>query len=149
VDEETRATLEKLRGQAAVANTKLIYQDFKRLFLTDGFGELKKLGAAIQRPLWGSTSTKNPDYPDLKYVEPLIGPHTVNTMPMQTVEALLDHGQPEADTIEHGLTEACRALDELDRLEIDVPQALEDLQTAGVRAFADSFNSLIETIRNA
>jgi transaldolase len=148
-DEETRAALEKLRGQAAVANTRLIYQDFKRMFLTDGFGGLQKLGAAIQRPLWGSTSTKNPDYPDLKYVEPLIGPHTVNTMPTKTLEALLDYGQPEAGTIEHDLSEACRALDELDRLEIDLPQALEDLQTAGVRAFADSFNSLIETIKNA
>ena len=66
-----------------------------------------------------------------------------------TLEALLDHGQPEAGTIEHDLSEACRALDELDRLEIDVQQAPEDLQTAGVRAFADSFNSLIETIRNS
>lgn len=146
--DEDRQQLETLRGQAAVANTKLLYQDFKRLFLSDAFAGLQKLGAAMQRPLWGSTSTKDPAYPDLKYVEPLIGPHTVNTMPGHTLEALQDHGRLEANTVEQGLTEACRALDDLDALGIDVPQALDDLQTAGVQAFANSFNSLLETIKN-
>jgi transaldolase len=147
--DDVRQRLEALRGQAAVANIKLLYQDFKRLFLSDAFAGLQKLGAAMQRPLWGSTSTKNPAYPDLKYVEPLVGPHTVNTMPLHTLEALQDHGRLEANTIERGLTETCRVLDELDALGIDVPQILDDVQTAGVQAFADSFNSLLETIKNA
>lgn len=148
-DPEQQAALEAVRGQAAVASAKLIYQDFKRLFLSEGFAELQRLGAAIQRPLWGSTSTKNPAYPDLKYVEPLVGPHTVNTMPGHTVEALQDHGRLEPNTLEQGVAEACRALDDMDRLGIDVPAALDDLQVAGVQAFADSFNSLIGTIERA
>ncbi len=103
---EERKKIEGLVGRVAVANTKLIYQKYKEIFLTPRFEALAKKGARVQRPLWGSTSTKNPDYSDVLYVQELIGRDTVNTMPTATIDAYRDHGKPQADTIEQGLDEA-------------------------------------------
>jgi transaldolase len=102
-------------------------------------------GARVQRPLWASTSTKNPAYPDTMYVERLIGPDTVNTMPPRTLEAFRDHGMVAA-TVRNGMREAEDYMARLDALGIDIDAVAEELQDEGVKKFADSFQSLLETI---
>lgn len=134
-----------LSGKAAVANSKMIYQRFKEIFRGRDFTELKKNGANIQRVLWASTSTKNPNYRDVKYVEELIGPDTINTMPHQTVLAFYDHGVVKP-AIDRGLDEAKKVISDLRSLGIDVDNVCEDLQKEGVKAFCDSFNSLIGSV---
>jgi len=141
LEKKGEKTYKRLRGQAAVANTKMIYQAFKELFGADRFRKLKADGARVQRPLWGSTSTKNPDYPDLLYVEPLVGPDTVNTVPPQTYKAILDHGAPSV-TVEDGLVQAQTTLKELAASGIDMAAVLEKLEVDGVAAFEKSFNGL-------
>ena len=143
--------LEPLFGLAAVANAKLAYARFKSAFVTDGFGEFRSRGGRPQRPLWASTSTKNPHYPDTKYVDPLIGMYTVNTLPPQTLEALRDHGVV-AQTIDQDLDRAQAVMDELAGLKVDVDWVTATLLEEGVQAFADSFDKLmadIETKRAA
>src|SRR5580700_714340 len=124
--------LEPLLGKTGVANLKLTYQKFKEIFYGDAFAAVRAKGGAVQRPLWASTSTKNPQYPDLMYVETVVGPDTVNTMPPATLEALLDHGTIVADTVESDLGEAN-----------DVMRALQD---AKISLFADSFAALLGAI---
>jgi transaldolase len=141
-DDKTRRAL---MGKAAVANTKVIYQAFREIFGSNRFLQLKKNGAAVQRPLWGSTSTKNPAYPDLLYVNPLIGPDTVNTVPPQTYTAFLDHGTP-AVTVEEGMDEARKVLADLAEAGIDMRRVLEKLEVDGVAAFAKSFDGLYENL---
>ncbi|HSH02416.1 MAG TPA: transaldolase [Anaerolineae bacterium] len=136
---------EKLQGKIAIANSKVVYQRFKVLFHGERFAELKAAGAQPQRLLWASTSTKNPDYPDTLYVDALIGPETVNTLPPKTLEAFKDHGTLAA-TLEKETAEAAAALAELDALGIDLTEITEELQTAGVKSFADSFTQLMATI---
>ena len=102
-----------LLGKAAVASAKLAYASFKKIFSGERWQKLADLGGRVQRPLWASTSTKDPLYPDLKYVEPLIGPHTVNTMPESTIAAFADHGIIAANSIEAGVEEAARNLADL------------------------------------
>ncbi len=107
--------LEHLLGKAGIAGLKLTYQKFDEIFNGEEFAALKAKGAAVQRPLWASTSTKNPHYPDLMYVESVVGPDTVNTMPPQTFDALLDHGKIEPNTVEsdlQGAVDVMRALQE-------------------------------------
>ncbi|NQU73997.1 MAG: transaldolase [Candidatus Omnitrophica bacterium] len=134
-----------LRGKAAVANSKIIYQRFKGTLLSNWFRELTKKGGKVQRVLWASTSTKNPNYRDVKYVEELIGPHSINTIPHQTVFSFYDHGLVKP-TIEEGIAEAKEVLDELNALGIDIEKVCDELQEAGVKAFIGSFNSLIKSI---
>ncbi|MBV8726139.1 MAG: transaldolase, partial [Candidatus Eremiobacteraeota bacterium] len=98
--------LEHLLGKTGIAGLKLTYQKFKEIFESDEFAPLRAKGAAVQRPLWASTSTKNPNYPDLMYVESVVGPDTINTMPPSTLDALLDHGKVVPDTVEANLDEA-------------------------------------------
>jgi transaldolase len=139
---EGRGELATLRGQAAIANTKIAYTRFKSVFEAPSFGELKTLGARVQRPLWASTSTKNPNYPDTKYVDGLIGPHTVNTMPPQTLDAARSHANA-MRTID---VEVDQAFDTFRRLEgagIHIEQVASELLADGVRQFADSFEKLI------
>ena len=140
-----------LLGQAAVANAKLAYARFKATFETDVFEELRVQGARPQRPLWASTSTKNPAYPDTKYVDPLIGMYTVNTVPPNTLEALVDHGVV-AQTIEDGLPHAEAVMRELAGIEVDMDWVTACLLDQGVKSFADAFEKLmadIETKRAA
>lgn len=144
LDDPAAATL---MGKAATANSRLVYQRFKQIFhdQAGAFANLAAEGAAVQRLLWASTSTKNPNYPDTLYIDELIGPQTVNTMPPQTVEAFRDHGKV-ANTLESGLDEAQLVLDHLAELQIDLDEVTEELQRDGVAAFAKSFNSLLTTI---
>ncbi|GIV78699.1 MAG: hypothetical protein KatS3mg050_3093 [Litorilinea sp.] len=132
-------------GKAAVANAKLAYRDFQQEFQGERWEKLVAAGAQVQRPLWASTSTKNPAYPDLLYVEPLIGPHTVNTMPPKTLDALRDHGRV-ARTVDQDLDQAEATMAELARLGIDFQEVTEELEREGVQKFADSYNELLDAI---
>lgn len=134
-----------LTGRAAVANAKMIYQRFKQLCIGEEFNDLRSAGARIQRVLWGSTSTKNPDYSDVKYVDELIGKDTVNTLPHKTLEALLDHATIRL-TIEDHLDEEKAVLDELKRSGIDLNRLCDEIQEQGVAAFSTSFHQLIKAI---
>ncbi|MDY6950697.1 MAG: transaldolase [Thermodesulfobacteriota bacterium] len=134
-----------LQGKIAIANAKIIYQRFKEGFKGEAFSELASKGARIQRVLWGSTSTKNPDYDDLKYVDELIGKETVNTLPHNTLLAFLDHGAPKL-TLEDNLEHEKGYLKALKGLGIDLNANCETLQKQGVRAFSDSFDQLIDAI---
>jgi len=134
-----------LKGKAAVANSKMIYKRFKEIFFGGEFSELAKKGARVQRVLWASTSTKNPGYRDVKYVEELIGPHSINTMPHQTVFAFHDHGVVKP-CIEKGADRAETVLNELEGLGINIEDVCGGLQKEGIKAFSDSFNALIGSI---
>jgi transaldolase len=134
-----------LRGRAAVANAKLAYQAFRERFRGPRWEALAARGARLQRPLWASTSTKNPAYPDLVYVDNLIGPDTVNTMPDATVEAFLDHGRV-ARTVDEGLDEAHRTMDELASLGVDMADVARTLEDEGVAAFSKSFEELLQVL---
>ena len=142
---EERRRLESLCGRAAVANAKLAYQKYKEIFHGPRFAELKAKGAQVQRCLWASTGTKNPNYSDVLYVDNLIGPETVNTVPPATYTAIRDHGRV-ALTLEEGLEE-CRALiGELAEVGIDLKAVTEKLQRDGLAAFVGSFDTLVESI---
>jgi transaldolase len=137
---------EDLRGRAAVANAKLAYAAFQELFSGDRWERLAAAGANVQRPLWASTSTKNPDYPDTLYVDELIGPDTVNTMPDATIEAARDHAKPER-TVDRDVDEARELMRELESIGVDLDDILlRQLVDEGVKAFADSYDSLLETL---
>lgn len=134
-----------LSGKAAVANAKLAYQQFLEIFDSEDFKDLQSSGARIQRPLWASTSTKNPAYSDVKYVEELIGPDTVNTVPQNTLDAYRDHGSP-SQTLAEDVEGARMALQSLADLGISMQQVTQELEDEGVQAFAKSFEDLLETI---
>jgi transaldolase len=136
----------ELKGRLAVANAKLAYEQYKELFAGPRWEALAAKGATPQRCLWASTSTKNPDYRDVLYVEELIGPATVNTMPVETIEAFQDHGVL-ADTLEQGVDEARALLDELARIGVDYDDVTATLEREGVQKFADSFEELLDGIR--
>ncbi|MHB1343052.1 MAG: transaldolase [Thermoleophilia bacterium] len=140
------AALGSLRGAAAVANAKLAYQAFLETFSGPRWELLAAAGARVQRPLWASTSTKNPEYRDVMYVEELIGPHTVNTMPEATLEAFRDHGEVR-DTLTVGVDGARAHLASLEREGISMADVTVQLEVEGVQAFADAFDSLVETLR--
>ncbi len=137
--------LKLLEGKIAVANAKMIYASFKTLFEADSFLELKKRGAHFQRPLWASTGTKNPAYSDVLYLEELIGPHTVNTVPPATMDAFRDHGKIRS-SIEEEVDAAKRTLQTLAESGIDLQKITAQLQDAGVMAFADSYRNLITAL---
>jgi len=134
-----------LQGKIAIANGKLAYELFKKNFSTARFEKLQKAGAKVQRPLWASTSTKNPNYRDVIYVEELIGPDSVNTVPPQTLAAFAEHGNAEL-TIEKGLPEAKTQLEALKALGISIEKVTDDLEVEGVKAFIDAFAALLTTI---
>src|SRR5919106_3192148 len=127
-----------LKGKAAIANAKLAYDAYERTFSTRRWENLKVKGARVQRPLWASTSTKNPAYPDTMYVDNLIGPDTINTVPPATLEAFRDHGVVEV-TITRNLEEAQEALEQLEAAGISMDIVTQELEEEGVKAFADAF----------
>jgi transaldolase len=133
---------EDLQGRLAVANAKLAYQQYQTLFGGERWRALADAGARPQRCLWASTSTKNPAYRDVLYVEELIGPETVNTMPLETVAAFQDHGEVRGDTLLEGLDEAKALLDELAAAGVDYDDVVRTLEEEGVQKFSDSFRSL-------
>jgi len=136
-----------LRGKAAVAQAKLAYELFLGRFSGPRWEALAAKGARVQRPLWASTSTKNPAYPDLLYVDNLIGPGTVNTMPDQTIAAFLDHGQLER-TIEQGVDEAKRQLEALASVGVDMADVTRQLEEEGVAAFSKSYEELLQALQD-
>src|SRR5205085_4437729 len=136
----------KLRGKLAIANAKLAYQHYLGAFAGERWEFLASKGASKQRCLWASTSTKNPDYRDVLYVEELIGPETVNTMPQETIEAFQDHGKI-AETLTQGIDEARKLIDELAGVGVDYNDVVETLEQEGVQKFSDSFAELLDGIR--
>jgi transaldolase len=153
VDTETDGRLEaiggpalELRGKLAIANAKLAYQLYKELFAGERWDYLASKGARPQRCLWASTSTKNPEYRDVLYVEELIGPMTVNTMPEETIRAFQDHGTV-AGTLEKGVGAARKLFEDLAAAGVDYDDVTETLEREGVDKFADSFAELLEGIR--
>lgn len=136
---------DRLCGKAAIANTRLAYQRYETVFQSERFLQLQSLGARVQRPLWASTSTKNPKYRDVLYVEELIAPDSVNTVPPATLEAFLDHGKV-GITIHDQLDEASYIFQELENLGIALNKVTHELEEEGVKAFADSYVSLLEAV---
>jgi transaldolase len=134
-----------LAGKAAIANARLAYADFKQVFSSARFQTLRAKGAQVQRPLWASTSTKNPAYRDVMYVEELVGPETVDTVPPQTLVAFLDHGQVRA-SLEENLPEARQALADLEALGISMAKITADLEAEGVKSFSDAFTVLLDAV---
>ena len=137
--------LKGLLGKAAIANAKLAYRAFKQTFGQDRFAALKQRGAKVQRPLWASTSAKNPAYSDVLYVDSLIGDHTVNTLPEVTLNAFLDHGNPKL-TLTEGVDEASDALKSMESAGVSMDEVTSKLLADGVKAFADSFDILLENV---
>ena len=135
-----------LAGRLAVANAKLAYQRYKELFSGERWEKLAAKGAKTQRCLWASTSTKNPDYRDVIYVEELIGPETVNTMPEETIEAFQDHGEV-ALTLERDLDEAKRVFEQIAEVGVDYDDVVVTLEQEGVQKFADSFTELLDGVK--
>jgi transaldolase/glucose-6-phosphate isomerase len=138
--------LESLLGKTGIANLKLTYARFRKIFESERFTALAAKGAHVQRPLWASTGTKNPKYSDLMYVENVVGPHTVNTLPPATLDALLDHGTITANTIESNLDDAHATIDGLAKAQISLFDVTQKLQLDGVKSFADSYNAMLEAI---
>jgi transaldolase len=137
---------DELKGKLAIANAKLAYQRYKEIFAGGRWEALAAHGGTPQRCLWASTSTKNPAYRDVMYVEELIGPNTVNTMPEETIEAFQDHGEV-APTLEHGIEEAKQVFADVERAGVDYADVTDTLEREGVEKFSDSFAELLEGIR--
>jgi transaldolase len=144
-NEEMAATCDALMGKAAVANAKLAYAQFQRVFDGSRWQALSGAGARVQRPLWASTSTKNPTYPELLYVETLVGPHTVNTMPPKTLTAFREHGLS-ARTVDQDLAQSQQVIVDLSTLGISINEVTDELEVEGVEKFAISFRDLLATI---
>jgi transaldolase/glucose-6-phosphate isomerase len=139
------STATELLGRAAISNARLAYQVFKKNFTSEKFSKLAEAGGKLQRPLWASTSTKNPVYRDVLYVEELVGVDTINTVPPQTLTAFIDHGKAE-ETIEKDLQEAGDDISKLESLGISMATVTRELEEEGVDAFAKAFSSLLDTI---
>jgi transaldolase len=135
----------QLKGKLAIANAKLAYQRYKELFAGERWERLHARGARAQRCLWASTSTKNPAYRDVLYVEELIGPQTVNTMPEETIEAFQDHGEV-ALTLEQDLEGAHRVFEQVAEAGVDYDDVVVTLEQEGVQKFADSFSELLDGV---
>lgn len=143
-----RRPIQALKGKAAVANAKMAYQSFIRIFRGDEFAPLAAKGARVQRPLWASTSTKNPDYRDVMYVEPLIGPDTVNTLPMETIHAFLDHGRVVPGSVEQDVEEARGVLSGLETFGISFSRVTDQLLEEGIAKFIEPYDKLLASLED-
>jgi transaldolase/transaldolase/glucose-6-phosphate isomerase len=139
--------LDELVGEVAIASAKVAYENFKQVFFADRFRELEKSGAKKQKVLWASTSTKDPSFSDVKYVEALIGPDTINTLPMETIDAFRDHGNV-ADHLENNLIKARKELEQLKENDIDIDEVTQKLEEEGVEKFNKSYDSLLKAIES-
>ncbi|MCF6152992.1 MAG: transaldolase [Candidatus Kuenenia stuttgartiensis] len=137
--------LQGIMGKVAIANARLTYQRYKEIFRGDRWQKLAEKGAQTQRVLWASTSTKNPKYRDVTYVEELIGPDTVNTMPLSTIEAFRDHGRPRA-SLEENIVAAYDTMKTLEQLDISMKECTDNLLREGLRLFADAFGKLLNAL---
>jgi transaldolase len=131
-----------LQGQVAIASAKVAYQLYKEMFNSDRFTKLANKGARTQRLLWASTSTKNPKYSDTKYIEPLVGPNTINTLPVETLDAYRDHGQPE-QSLEQNISQAYHVLNKLSLVGVDLDKATQQLEDEGVEKFVSALDRLM------
>ncbi len=155
VDTETDKRLEAigsddalaLRGKLAIANARIAYENYEKAFSGSRWEALEAKGALPQRCLWASTSTKNPEYRDVLYVEELIGPHTVNTMPEETINAFQDHGEVRGDTVRDGVDEAHRLFEQLAAVGVDYDDVVATLEKEGVQKFSDSFTELLDGVK--
>ncbi|MFN2465904.1 MAG: transaldolase [Candidatus Dormibacteria bacterium] len=136
----------RLKGRAAVANARLAYEVYREIFHSPKFDELRKQGARVQRPLWASTGTKNPEYSDVLYIDELVGTETVTTVPAKTLEAYADHGDP-APRIENEIEEARALMSQLEEVGIDMQKVTDELIEEGVKTFEDAFAKLLNTIK--
>lgn len=143
-----KSIIEKIRGQTAIASAKEAYQIFKQIFGSERFKKLATHGARVQRLLWASTGTKNPAYSDVKYIEALIGPDTVNTFPIETLNAYREHGEPTA-SLEKDVTDAARLLKHLPLLGISIDQVTQQLEDEGIEKFIKPFAQLMESLTTA
>lgn len=135
-----------LRGKIAIANSKKVYQRFREIFDGDNFSALRQRGARVQKPLWASTSAKNPNYRDVLYVEELIGPDTVNTLPLPTLSAFREHGRVPGDTIREDVSAAADQLQTLSNLGIDLNAIAEKLQADGIDSFASAYDRVLAAL---
>jgi transaldolase len=135
----------ELRGKFGIANCRLAYKVFKEIFYSDSFSKLKAAGASVQRPLWASTGTKNPNYRDVLYVEQLIAPDTVNTVPHATLAAFVDHGEL-SNSLDNNFEQAAKIAQQLESLGVDLSKKLNFLQVDGVDKFIKSFHALNKTL---
>jgi transaldolase len=146
-DPDEKAKLQSLLGKIAIANAKVAYQRYKKIFHGARFAAMKQKGAQVQRPLWASTSTKNPVYPDVYYVEALMGPETIDTLPPATIVAFRDHGRPRI-SIEDNLDQERVRLARLEEVGISLDQVTEHVLADGVRLFVEPFEKLLKTIES-
>jgi transaldolase len=137
----------ELKGKLAIANAKLAYQHYLEVFSSDRWSYLEGKGATKQRCLWASTSTKNPEYRDVMYVEELVGPETVNTMPLETIHAFQEHGEVRGDTVLEGIGDARKLFEQLAAAGVDYDDVTDTLEEEGVQKFADSFDQIVDSIR--
>src|SRR4029077_147852 len=144
-DPNEKERLAALKGKVAIANAKLAYQEYKRLFSGARWEKLEAKGARPRRLLWASTGTKNKDYSDVLYVEELIGPNTVNTMPPATLEAFRDHGRPR-NSLEENIHDAEHTLAELEQTGISLDDITAELVADGVKLFADAADKLLGAV---
>ena len=145
LDYETRSSIKALMGKAAVANAKIAYQIYKKAFSENRFLSLARKGARVQRILWASTSTKNPEYSDIKYVEELIAPDSVNTMPEETIKAFRDHGKVRVSILDN-VPGAEKIINELKSVGVNMSEVTAELERDGVKKFSDSFKAVLETM---
>jgi len=148
-EEATKAKLEEIKGKVAIANAKIAYQEFKKIFGSERWQALEAKGAHVQRLLWASTGTKNPDYSDVMYVDGLVGNNTVNTMPPDTIEACADHCSP-ADRIETDVDKAYQLMETLKdpEVNIDLDQVMAELLEEGIDKFVKPYESLLSSLEN-
>ncbi len=139
--------LDNLVGEVAIASAKVAYENFKQVFFSDRFRKLEKLGAKKQKVLWASTSAKDPSFSDVKYVEALIGPDTINTLPMETIDAFRDHGKVQ-DHLENNLLKARNVLEQLKENDIDIDEVTQKLEEEGVEKFNKAYDSLLKAIES-
>jgi transaldolase len=146
---EKEAVLKAVKGKVAIANAKIAYQRFKEIFGSDRWNALAEKGAKVQRLLWASTGTKNPEYSDVMYVDELIGPDTVNTLPPNTIEACADHCSP-GNRIEAGVEEANRLIENLKDPDIDIKleDVMDELLQDGIDKFIKPFESLMSSLED-
>jgi len=145
MDKSKANFVENIHGQVAICSAKAAYRIYKEIFNSERFRKLKEQGARIQRLLWASTSTKNPAYSDLKYVEPLIGPETINTVTLETLAAYRDHGKP-ASRLSKGGVKAAGTLRRLSEAGIDLDRATRQLEDEGVQKFIKAFDALMNAL---
>jgi len=137
-----------LRGRAAIASAKIAYENWQKSYTGQRWESLRSLGARPQKPLWASTSTKDPAYPDVKYVETLIGPDTINTLPEQTIDAFRDHGRVTGDTLLENVDKEYEVLNDLERLGISMKAVTDTLVEEGITKFTEPYDKLIGSLED-